>query len=137
PRRVRDQQGRGHEAAVLLARRRLSRRLQRTLGEGRPDERRADDRAGGAAGPGGSAGRGRAGLARRAAPKHALVPDPPGEPVGVEALEQQLGVPPPTADQIAEARERDPADSLALLDESAPRLLVAKRRDGQSVADPD
>ena len=50
-------------------------------------------------------------------PQDALVADPAGEAVGVEALEQELRGAARDAEQVAEAGERDLARALALLDQ--------------------
>src|SRR5438874_2582964 len=73
-------------------------------------------------------------LARRAA-ENALVADAPRESVGVEALQQELCRAARDPEQVAEARERDPARSLALVDERRPRQLVRGGRHGQAIAD--
>ena len=49
--------------------------------------------------------------------QHALVADAAGEAVGVEALEQELRRLASDAEEVAEARERDPPGRLALGDE--------------------
>src|SRR5207248_5659760 len=67
----------------------------------------------------------------------ALVADAPGEPVGVEALEQQLRGLTAHTEQVAEPCERDPPRRLALADELGARLAVGRGRHGIAVADAD
>src|SRR5256885_6068479 len=67
----------------------------------------------------------------------ALVADAPGEPVGVEALEQQLRRLTAHTQQVAEPCERDPPRRLALADEFGARLAVGRGRHCIAVADAD
>src|SRR5207253_2020017 len=52
----------------------------------------------------------------------------------VEALEQELGRAAGDPEQVAEAREGDPAGRLAFADESGTGELVGRRRDRETVA---
>src|SRR5205823_3669317 len=65
-----------------------------------------------------------------------LVADASRQPVGVEALEQELRGPAADAEQVAETRERDAPRRLALCNERTACLLVRPRRNGVAVADP-
>src|SRR5919198_1107249 len=69
------------------------------------------------------------------AAQDALVPDPAGEPVGVEAFEEELGRASRAPEQVAEARQGDLPGSLALLDERGACALERIRRDGKAVSD--
>src|SRR5207248_6427781 len=72
---------------------------------------------------------------RCGAPQPALVADAQRDAVAVEPLEQQLGLPPRAAEQVAEAGERDRPGAPAFLDEQGAGPLVLVARDDAAVAE--
>ncbi len=71
------------------------------------------------------------------AAENPLVADSSGQPVCVEALEDELGRTPAHAEKVAEAREGNRSRRLAFRDQKATRLLVGDCADGEPIADPD
>ena len=70
-----------------------------------------------------------------AAPEAALVADAQGEPVGVEALEDELGHAAGNSRAVAERGECDRARGVELLDQEAAVLVVSLAADREPVAE--
>ena len=73
---------------------------------------------------------------RAAAAQHALVADAAGDAVGVERLEQRLGVLARDAEPVAQLGQRHAAGGAGQLDRRGPRLLERLGREGQVASGP-